>query len=192
LFLVSCLTANAQQTPEKPLIQLDPAAFELQFTDIAGQKQSPDSWKDQTVVLVFIGLECPVANSYVPTIKELQLTLTGKKATWLAVHSDRGVTKAQAEAHVQQFALKLPVILDSKQTLAAAVGAVRIGQVVILNNNQVVYRGRIDDRFALNGKRRDQPSTHDLRDALSQVIAGHSPAVFELPAFGCPIPFENK
>jgi hypothetical protein len=48
-----------------------------------------------------------------------------------------------------------------------------------------VYRGRIDDLYASIGQSRRAPTTHDLRDALTAVLAGKSPARAETDAIGC-------
>ena len=50
------------------------------------------------------------------------------------------------------------------------------------------YRGRIDNRYASDGKRRDDPTTHELVDALEAVLAGEAPAIAQTKAFGCPLP----
>ena len=49
----------------------------------------------------------------------------------------------------------------------------------------VVYRGRINDLFAALGKKRAEPTTHDLRAALDAVVAGKAPPVATTPAIGC-------
>ena len=51
----------------------------------------------------------------------------------------------------------------------------------------MLYRGRIDDRYSPDGKRRNEPRTRDLEDALDAVAAGRKPAVSETPVFGCPL-----
>jgi hypothetical protein len=54
---------------------------------------------------------------------------------------------------------------------------------------QLLYRGRIDDTYAGIGKKRPQARTHDLRDRLDALVA-HKPIAFaHLPAVGCPITF---
>ncbi len=53
---------------------------------------------------------------------------------------------------------------------------------------KVLYRGRLDDRYSLDGKRRDEPREHDLQEALEAVLAGREPTVRETKAYGCPLP----
>ena len=74
------------------------------------------------------------------------------------------------------------------QTLADETGVQTTPEVVLLTKNELVYRGRIDDRYSLGGKRRDEPRTRDLQNAIDAVLAGKLPAVRETKPFGCPLP----
>jgi hypothetical protein len=49
----------------------------------------------------------------------------------------------------------------------------------------LAYHGRIDDRFVSLGVERPAATQHDLRDALTAVVAGRAPAVATAPAVGC-------
>ena len=60
--------------------------------------------------------------------------------------------------------------------------------VVVLPDGQVIYRGRIDDRYTSNGRRRAEPHVGELRSALEAIVADESPAVALTEPFGCPIP----
>ena len=64
--------------------------------------------------------------------------------------------------------------------------------VVLSPEGKVLYRGRIDDRYSLDSKRREEASTHDLADAIEAAIEGKEPAVRETTAFGCPLPTPKK
>jgi len=176
--------------PKIPLAEIT-AIKEIFIPGFQGIDFDPLSLREKTVVLVFVGLECPVANAYAPEILAQMNAAKDKELVWLAVHSEPGVTKDAATKHAEEYKLSLPILLDSEQKLAAAVGAKKLGQVVVLQDLQVVYRGRIDDRFATNGKRRDEPSTHELRDTLIALAAKKPVPVAEAEAYGCPIPFKK-
>ena len=60
--------------------------------------------------------------------------------------------------------------------------------VVLAPSGRVLYRGRIDDLYTLDGKRRDAPTTRDLEEAIKAVLAGKPPPVARTKAFGCPLP----
>jgi peroxiredoxin len=187
------LAAEREDTAAKgtqQAVALSDEALKLELPDTAGKKQSLAEQKQPIVVLFFIGLECPVANTYVSEVKELQAKFAkGKQEIqWLGIHSDTGVTAEAAKKHVAEYKLEYPVLLDSDQKLAAACGAKVLGQVVVLHDKKIVYRGRIDDRFATNGKRRDSASTHELADVLSALENSKNVIFSETAAYGCPIP----
>jgi hypothetical protein len=52
----------------------------------------------------------------------------------------------------------------------------------------LVYLGRIDNRYVGFGKRREQVTAHDLRDALEAVLAGRPVPRRRTEAVGCDIP----
>jgi hypothetical protein len=79
--------------------------------------------------------------------------------------------------------------MDSHQVLARQAGALGTPEAVILSpDGKVLYRGRIDDRFASFGKTRLHVDQHDLRDALDEVLAGEPVAHPYAPSLGCAIP----
>jgi peroxiredoxin len=198
-FVFLCLLlAAASRAEEKTALPKIPSLREttspdqiISLPDLQGTIQNLNSFRGQTVVLVFIGLECPVANAYAPEVQKQIAATKAQKILWLGVHSEPGVTKDEATKHAAEYKLTMPILLDSEQKLAAAVGAKKLGQVVVLQNLQVVYRGRIDDRFATNGKRRDEPSTHELQDVLAAIAQNKPVVVSETEAYGCPIPFKK-
>jgi hypothetical protein len=195
LLLINTVVIRAE---EKVVLPKLPKPEEITSTeqiittsDIQGLTHNSICWKDYTVVLVFIGLECPVANAYAPEVMVQKNASKDEKVLWLGVHSEPGVTKEAATKHAAEYKLTMPILLDGEQKLAAAVGAQKLGQVVVLQNLQVVYRGRIDDRFATNGKRRNEPSTHELRDVLAALAEKKPVPVAETATYGCPIPFKK-
>ncbi len=149
--------------------------------DTTGAIRSLAEWQGKkAVVLLFLAMECPVSNFYSPELSRIATTFADRGVLVYGVHCDQGVTAAEAAQHAKEFGLKFPVLLDPEQKLAAAVGARVTPEAFVLNaGGKVVYRGRIDDRYSISGKRRDEPTRHDLEDALGAVLAGKTPEVAE-------------
>jgi hypothetical protein len=59
--------------------------------------------------------------------------------------------------------------------------------VVLLPDGQVVYRGRIDDRYAPDGATRPVARIHDLERAIEAVLHDELPVVMWTKPFGCPL-----
>jgi thiol-disulfide isomerase/thioredoxin len=176
-----------------PLAAADKAALpkveKFSLSDALGTQHSAGEWNDSKGAVVFVlGTECPVANGYAPLMQRLADAYSPKGLKFYGLHPDPDVTAKMAADHATDYAIKFPILLDGQQQLASQMGIKVLGEVVVLSpKGQVVYRGRIDDRFSTSGKRRDAATSNELELALQAVLAGKQPAAAQ-PAFGCPIP----
>jgi peroxiredoxin len=163
---------------------------EFSLSDATGEVHTRDQWRDaQAVVLVFLGAECPVSNGYSPKFRELATRYQARGVVTLGVYCDPTLTPEAAAAHAKEYALPFATLLDPEQILARGCGVRITPEVVVaLATGEVVYRGRIDNRYSLDGKRRDEANVFDLEAAIEATLAGRRPAVRETKAFGCPLP----
>jgi peroxiredoxin len=168
------------------------STFDLR--DAQGRKHTADLWKDKkAVVLVFLGIECPVSNGYSPEYRRLAEGYAGRGVLFYGIHPDPEVTAEIAAKHAAEFRLPFAVLLDPTQGVATQAGIKVVPEAALLSpQGRVLYRGRIDDLYTADGKRREQPKTHDLEEALKAVLAGKAPPVARTQAFGCPLPLPVK
>jgi peroxiredoxin/mono/diheme cytochrome c family protein len=123
-------------------------------------------------VVVFIGIECPLANLYVPTLIELHREYAAKGVQFLAVNSNVQDTITQAAAHAQDREMPFPVLKDFDHKVADAFGAQRTPEAFVLDAKHVIrYHGRIDDRYGI-GFQREKATRRELKDALDALLAG--------------------
>jgi peroxiredoxin len=164
------------------------------LADVEGRKHGPAEWKGRkAVVLFFLGVECPVSNGYAAEMARLAGEYGPRGVLFWGLHPDPDVAKEAAARHAADYGLKFPILLDPAQDLARRVGVEVVPEAVVLSpEGRVLYRGRIDDRYALNGKRRDEPTTRDLTNALQAVLAGQAPPAAQTRAYGCPLPPRKK
>jgi hypothetical protein len=105
------------------------------------------------------------------------------------VHPDPDVTAELASKHAAEYRLPFAVLLDPTQGVARQAGVTVVPEAVVLSpKGQVLYRGRIDDLYTAEGKRREVPKTRDLDEALRAVLDGKAPPVAQTKAYGCPLP----
>jgi peroxiredoxin len=166
------------------------AVKDFALLDAQGRKHTADTWKDRkAVVLIFLGTECPVSNGYSPEYRRLVKTYAGKGVRFYGVHPDPDVTGEVAAKHAVEYRLPFPVLLDPTQGVAKQANIKVVPEAVVLSpKGQVRYRGRIDDLYTPDGKRREEPKTRDLENAIKAVLAGKAPPVAQTQAFGCPLP----
>jgi peroxiredoxin len=161
-----------------------------QLRDVDGQTHKPLSLKDKkATVLFFLLPDCPISNAYAPTIKRICADYESKKIAAFVVHADPDVTAERAKKHAKEYGLPCPVLLDPAHVLVKKTGATRAPEVAVLGPDQkVLYRGRIDNWYADYGKRRGEPTQHDLRNALDAILAGKAVATPTTEVIGCFLP----
>ncbi len=168
----------------------DPVVLSGSLVDINGRQHplaSPN--KGGVTVLLFLGTECPVSNSYAPEYQRQATNYAERGVRYFGVHCDPDVSAEVAQKHAQEYALKFPLALDHTQHWARLAGVQTMPTAVVLNaQGEIIYRGRIDNRYTLEGKRRVEATEHNLRDAVAAVLEGRSPQVAQTPVFGCPLP----
>ncbi len=162
------------------------------FTDIEGKDHEPFAKESvKFLVVVFIGTDCPISNYYQPTLNRLARRYEGKGVRFLLFHPDPDVTPEMLKEHAKAFGLESPVFADADFALASRLEASTVPEAfVIARDGQTKYRGRIDDTYAAWGKKRREPGSHDLRDALEAVLSGKAVASPTTKAIGCYIPLE--
>jgi hypothetical protein len=167
----------------------------------------PTSWKDAKLrgldrasiplaapeggaaVLIFYSTECPISNSYSPTLGELKGAFHGKPVNWVGICMDPDLSDAEVRTHARDFKLTFRIARDRRGTFARKIGASMTPEAFVLDpRGHVRYHGRIDDQFVARRVRNATPGGSELKDALQAVLAGREVSVKHVAAVGCPIP----
>lgn len=139
-----------------------------------------------TRAIVFLSTECPVSNSYTQKLNALHRSLRNSQAELLGVVSDGTVTRSAAANHFREFKAEFPVIFDSSGQLAETLKPTHVPEAFVISaNNEIVYRGGIDDTWGSVGRRREKARKHYLRDAISAAIDGKAIRVSTTEPTGC-------
>ena len=142
----------------------------------------------KAIVFVFMSNRCPGVKAYDGRLNDLARRFQPQGVVFIGVNSVpeslypaenlKGMKRA-----AQDRKLVFPYVKDEDQQLMRLLGAVCTPQAFVLDENRVLrYRGRIDDAF-IESKAR----THDLRDALNDILADRRVKTPETPALGCNI-----
>ena len=145
---------------------------DFQLADTAGKTWALADLKDRkAVVVVFLGTQCPINNAYLPRLAELHKTFSAEGVQFFAVNSNQHDSPRAIAEHARENNIPFPVLRDTQQKLADRFGAVRTPEVFVLDGKRtIVYQGRIDDQIGI-GFQRPQATSHDLADALKEVLA---------------------
>ena len=146
---------------------------------------------DQDVVVVMeVGTKCPIVRRSYALIKKIAKDYAAKKVQFYLLDSAAHDTEESLAEEAKLFEVELPVIADFDQSLARLFGFRSTAQIAVIKNNQVFYRGALDDSINFEGQR---PVTKPyLRDALDAVLAGKEPKNMETRTFGCMITFKKS
>lgn len=138
-------------------------------------------------VVVFTSHECPIANAYAPTLRDLTTGWSGRPVQLFVVHVDPDLTAIAARQHASDYEVPGTILLDPAQRLARSLGATRTPEAVVLLPDAIAYRGRIDDQWRALGSRA-APTRHDLRLAVDAALRGERLPEPYPPAVGCLLP----
>src|SRR5262249_48131904 len=160
--------------------------FRLQ--DHRGAWHTLDEARDQKViVLAFVGAECPLAEAYAPRLAEVARHFEKRGVSVFGVDANQQDGPVAIGRFAERPGLPSPILTALGNGLADRLGAERTPEVFVLDESRtVVYRGRVDDQYAI-GIHRPAPTRHDLVDALEAVLAGRPVATPRTLAVGCKV-----
>jgi peroxiredoxin len=189
------LPANAAATADPQILGRRVADFVL--PDTAGKQVALSDFNDAKArVVVFLGTQCPVGNAYVPMLNDLQKRYREQGVQVIGVNANLSDTADMIAAHVKEFDVQFPMLVDAKQVVADLFGASRTPEAFLLDRRDAIrYYGRIDDRIGYDHKRAE-PRRADLEEAIQELLAGKEVSVKHVEPEGCLITrrdrIENK
>jgi peroxiredoxin len=161
---------------------------DLPATD--GKAYSLGSFQDAKVLVVsFTCNHCPYAQAYEDRFIALAREFAPKGVAFAAINPNDaasypadGFDKMVERAKEKDF--PFPYLRDESQAVAKAYGAVCTPHLFVFDGGRkLVYEGRIDD----NWKKSAEVKSHDLRNAIEDVLAGKPVRVANTNPMGCSI-----
>lgn len=162
----------------------------LSLLDLEGKSVNPlaDSGA-KAVVFIFTRADCPISNRYAPEIRRLGESFTSEKVKFWLVYPDADAQPDAIRRHVKEYDYNCEALRDPRHELvrATGVGVTPEAAVFVFGRSgaRMIYRGRIDDRYAAFGKYRPAPAARDLEDVLTAIAGGATIEFKTTPAVGC-------
>ncbi|MFM7187319.1 MAG: redoxin domain-containing protein [Armatimonadota bacterium] len=180
----AAFSAQGQQSDVR-IIRVNP---ELRLSTTLGNRAFSQVVGEKLTVVAFIAVNCPIANAYAPDYAKLQNELKKLGGNLILVYSNAGDISEAAE-HVRQYGLsECTIVLDQDQVVASAFHASMTPEMYVIKDYQVVYQGRLDDRFLDRTRPKGSAArTNELRNAVDAVLAGRSVKLARTKVFGCAI-----
>jgi hypothetical protein len=140
----------------------------------------------EILVLIFSSNRCPTAKAYTDRLNALQASY-GPRGVQLVMINSNDPHLYPEESHARMVSLSremsytFPYLFDDGQHVARAYGPQRTFHVFALDRQRRLrYEGRFDDARVATSV-----TTHDLADALDEMLAGSDVRVPKTKAFGC-------
>ncbi len=138
-----------------------------------------------TRVFLFTRTDCPVSNRYAPEIQRLAAAFANPTTRFWLVYLDRSESPEQIRGHLSEYGYGLEALRDPRHRLVEVTGARVTPEAAVYAGSELVYRGRIDDRYVAFGRARPEPSTRDLERVLEELAQGRVPEKRTTEAIGC-------
>jgi hypothetical protein len=189
------VVARMQELPriEPPFAQIVGSGAvpvkELGLLDTDGHVHTVAEWAERpAAVLVFLSPDCPISRDYANVLDRLAREFGPRGIVFFGIDPTPGAVPAESVRRWSGWHLLFPILFDSKRRVVRQASvAVTPEAVVILPDGQVVYRGRIDDRYRADGQKLPRAGRSDLESALAAILAGELPTVAEAAAYGTPL-----
>ncbi len=164
-------------SPLSGLGALDMQGNTIHFEHFVGEKNT---------VLVVMASDCPISRRMTPRLKELAAIASQHGVNFYGVFSDDWSTKDSILNYRKDYDVDFPLLLDSKTAIAEKLRSGIKPEAFVFNVQGVlVYRGRIDNRFASIGRLRTTFDQHDLLNAILAVKDNRVPEVQVTEPVGC-------
>jgi peroxiredoxin len=152
-----------------------------------GQRHGFERYRDaRALVLIFSSNRCPTAKAYADRMNQLQHDYGPRGVQLVALNSnDPHLYPDESFARMVERAAEdgytFPYLVDDGQRLARAYGAECTFHVFVVDRDRRLrYRGRFDD-----ARLPERVTSHDLWDALADILAGRDVRRPETRPFGC-------
>ena len=170
-------------------LTLGSRAPDFDLPGVDGRNHSLGSFQDKPVLVVmFICNHCPYVKDYEERMVAIQRDYAPRGVQLVAVNSnDEGAYPEDSFPQMVNRALEkgfnFPYLRDESQKVVEAYGGVCTPHIFAFDIGRMLrYRGRIDD-----SRDASKVTTHDLRNALDDLLAGKDVRVPDTRPFGCSI-----
>ena len=145
--------------------------------DLNGRATDPlDSAGMRATVLLFTRTDCPIANRLMPAIERLRAEYEPRGVRFWLVFVDPSESVASIRTHLNTHDQHASAIRDPRHELVRMTGATRTPEAAVFVHegprSRLIYRGRIDNRYADVGRARPKATSHDLQNAIDSALSG--------------------
>lgn len=149
-----------------------------------------DITKDDLVIVVAYGTECPILRKHTPTLKKMIPDLAKKNIPVLFVNLIKHTTEAELVENLKSYDVGADVYNPKNSADFKGLGFTVLSEAALvrLSTNEVLYKGAINNQITLD-LTRPLPTEHYLSDAVKSTLAKTPVKVKSTKTFGCEITY---
>lgn len=169
-----------------------PPAFSLPATD--GETYALGDFTDDVLVIFFTCNHCPFVTGSDEDTRKIAEGYAPKGVRFVAINSNSVNTYAEDSfdhmvERMREHRFPWVYLRDESQDVARAYGALRTPHFYVFDKDRrLVYTGRAID----HPRDASRATTHELRDALDDVLAGRPPRTPVTNPIGCNVKWDGQ
>ncbi|MDF1694992.1 MAG: redoxin domain-containing protein [Saprospiraceae bacterium] len=148
---------------------------------------------DSLTLYLFLLDDCPICIQYTPTLNELHAAY-GEEIAFIGYFPNFSSKPEKIEEFKKQYGIQFPLFTDYYKSKAKLFNAQITPEVILYDHeqNQILYQGRIDNKFFKLGRRRNVVTEHDLKNAIENRLNDLPIEKKYVEAIGCYINYSDN
>jgi len=145
-------------------------------------------------VYLFLLEDCKICRDYAPELRALSNEYHSAEIEFIGVFPNFSTKPKDIEKFKVEYDIPFELKTDYFKKLSKKFGAKLLPEVFVYDHKkqEVLYSGRIDDRYVSIGKRRQIIKTFDLKNALDNINAQKDILVKRTEPIGCFINYNDN
>ncbi len=191
----NALTSASAASATEPMASAMPATVDNFMLVDAQHMEAHDLYRmadDKAVVLVSMGVGCPISRAMTPALKALRDKYAKQGVEMFLVDSNLQDSRDAIVAEAKEYGIDIPILMDSNQLVGESLGVTRTAEVFVITpkNWKIAYHGPVNDAADYGVQKASTKEFAD--DALSAVVAGKAAPAATQASKGCLVDFPNR
>jgi len=188
LVLAVCIPIDSLAGDSSPQNSVGKQIPAFKLSDYLGTIHKSSKWANKSaLVVIFIGVECPVAKLFGDRLAALSAKYESQDVAFVAIDSNQQDSLAEIAHYAREHKIEFPILKDPGNKVADLFQAERTPEAFVLDQTRKVrYQGLIDDQYGV-GYIRTSASKKPLAAALDDLLADRDVRQPFTQAVGCRI-----
>ena len=136
-------------------------------------------------LFVFLSPECPLCQNYTLVLNQLSHHYAGKIAIY-GIVPGKTVERSELTAFSEKYKIGYPLLMDPSMNFSNYLQASVTPEAILLDRqNNLIYKGAIDNWYKTLGKPGARATEHYLEDAIDHTLRHERPAIKRTRPVGC-------